>query len=185
MGLLPTKLPLGEQAGWPFPVWIATVGGVGFAPVAPGTCGSAVGALLFAATWHFGLLVETVLLVAVFSVGVWSASASESAFGRVDDGRIVIDEVGGQLVALLPLFALQPIFGSSATGLPGFVWLVTAFVAFRVFDIAKPGPVAWAERNFQGGVGVMADDLVAGGLAAVLVFGAMWASAVFGISGAL
>ena len=58
---------------------------------------------------------------------------------------------------------------------------MTAFVAFRGFDIAKPGPVGWAERRFRGGVGVMADDWVAGGLAAALLVAARFALPVVGI----
>ena len=116
---------------------------------------------------HLGL----VLLVS--GVGWWASGCCERAFGRQDDGRIVIDEVAGQLLALTPVLALGAVARGAgvawlASGAPVWWWLVvTAFVAFRVFDIAKPGPVRWAERRFEGGLGVMADDLVAGGLAAL------------------
>ncbi len=91
-------------------------------------------------------------------VGVWAADEAERAWSRPDDGRIVIDEVAGQLIALSPLVFLE---------LPhGWASVVTAFVLFRVFDVWKPGPVRWAERGGRGGVGVMMDDVVAGVLAA-------------------
>jgi phosphatidylglycerophosphatase A len=100
---------------------------------------------------------------ALMAAGTWAAGEAERALGRCDDGRIVIDEVAGQLLALAPLFALPE---GSRTNLPA---VVTAFVAFRVFDIAKPGPVRMAERRLSGGLGVMADDGVAGALAAGVI----------------
>jgi phosphatidylglycerophosphatase A len=104
--------------------------------------------------------------VLVTAVGVWAAARAEGLYGRVDDGRVVIDEVAGQLLALAPLWPSAPI-AASKSGV--FAWVVTGFVAFRVFDIAKPGPVRWAERRFEGGIGVMADDVIAGLLAAVVL----------------
>ena len=100
---------------------------------------------------------------ALMVAGTWAAGEAEHAFGREDDGRIVVDEIAGQLLAFAPLFASPPASRTS------FLALVTGFVAFRGFDIAKPGPVRWAERRFAGGLGVMADDAVAGALAAVVV----------------
>jgi phosphatidylglycerophosphatase A len=108
-----------------------------FSPVGPG---------LFAVTWA-GLL----------ALGVWSADLAERVYGE-DDGRIVIDEVLGQLLTLAPLLLWGP---------ASWLGLVTAFVTFRVLDIWKPGPVGWAERRFEGGAGVVADDVVAGALGAV------------------
>lgn len=133
------------------------MGGTGLVPVAPGTAGSAVACLIFLATHQLGFAVHVVLIAVVMGLGIWASGASEAAFGQADDGRIVIDEVAGQWIALSPQFVLS-------ASLP--VVIVTAFVAFRVFDIWKPGPVRWAEQRFAGGLGVMADDVVAGVLAA-------------------
>ncbi len=105
--------------------------------------------------------------LALLSLGIWAADAAERFYGRKDDGRIVIDEVVGQLVALSPLVLI----GSGSLWLP----LVTGFVAFRVFDVWKPGPVRRAER-LEGGAGVMLDDVAAGVLAMPLVAGAAWLS---------
>jgi phosphatidylglycerophosphatase A len=101
------------------------------------------------------------------ALGVWSSTLAEEWFAREDDARIVIDEVAGQVIALAPLLFFRP--ASLFSG------LVTGFVAFRLFDIWKPGPVRWAERGFRGGVGVMADDIVAGIMAAsiLVVLGAL------------
>lgn len=100
-----------------------------------------------------------------FAGGVWAAGALAAATGREDDGEIVIDEVVGQWLTLAPLLALPGWrFALDASGL---LPVVTGFVAFRVLDIWKPGPVGWAERRYGGGLGVMLDDLVAGGLGAI------------------
>jgi len=142
---------------------------VGFAPVAPGTVGSALGVAIFLATHRLGWVAHIAIVFAVGAVGTWAAGECEKVFGRSDDGRIVIDEVVGQWVALAPLFVLPLPYRGGALFFSG---VVTAFVAFRLFDIAKPWPVYWAEQRFSGGFGVMADDLLAGLLAAVGV----WAS---------
>ena len=112
-----------------------------------------------------GFLVAT---VAATGLGVWAANATERIYGKKDDGRIVIDEVAGQWLTLAPVVG----WASDGAFFPS---LVTAFVLFRALDIAKPGPVRWAERSFPGGVGVMADDVVAGGIGAGVMFAGLWA----------
>ena len=146
----------------PLALILATVG-VGYLPGAPGTYGSAVAVLLFWGVAAAGVSwpVYLIATLALTGRGTWAAGAACRAWDTHDDGRIVIDEVAGQLLTLLPLLLL----GSSNTFFPA---LVTGFVLFRVFDIAKPGPVRWAE-GLPGGVGVMADDVVAGLLAAALL----------------
>lgn len=163
------------------PLWVATAGGVGFGPWAPGTWGALVAVLLYVSfldqlAWPW----FAALVAFVTAAGIWASGAVEAWFGRSDDGRIVIDEVAGQLIALMPITFVQglpigslpfPSGLSEVTEGIDFRWLlvVTAFVAFRWFDIRKPGPVAWAEKKFKGGLGVMADDVVAGLLAAIVV----------------
>lgn len=109
-------------------------------------------------------------VVAIAFLGVWAADVAERVYGRKDDGRIVIDEVAGQLVALAPLVVLG---GRSSLAL-----IVTGFVVFRLFDIWKPGPARWAERHYEGGAGVVLDDIVAGVFAALAVgaIAAAWAA---------
>jgi phosphatidylglycerophosphatase A len=143
-------------------VAIATAGGAGYAPVAPGTAGAAVGAGIYWLIAPSGAALVAGTAVALCVVGIFAADGAERAFAKRDDGRIVIDEVVGQLLALVPL----PWLADDARSL----WLVGAgFLAFRLFDIWKPGPVRWAERNFEGGAGVMFDDVLAGLLAAACV----------------
>ena len=130
-------------------LFVATAGGVGLIPVAPGTWGTAVGAcllLLLRLTGEAGA--EATVLAAVLVCGVWSATVAERHFGRPDPGAIVIDEVAGMLIAL---------FWVPVT----WIGFLVGFLAFRVFDIVKPFPARAAER-LPAGWGVMADDVVAG-----------------------
>ncbi|HEY3187688.1 MAG TPA: phosphatidylglycerophosphatase A [Solirubrobacteraceae bacterium] len=133
---------------------MATVGGVGRAPLAPGTVASAVVAV---ALWLLQLSpgVLALLLVAVTVLGTWAADAAERALGGKDPGVIVVDEVAGMMLAVLAV----P---------PTAVVIVVAFFLFRVFDVLKPFP-ANASQRLRGGLGVMVDDLIAGFYALVLV----------------
>jgi phosphatidylglycerophosphatase A len=153
-------------------VAVATAAGAGFAPVAPGTFGSLVGVAVYALTAPHGALAVAIVALGVTCAGVWAAGEAERIFASSDDGRIAIDEVAGQLVALWPLSLLAPPERALAP-LP----LALGLLAFRAFDIAKPGPVRWAERHFAGGRGVVFDDLVAGACAGTVVAGAVLAGA--------
>lgn len=127
---------------------IATVGGVGWFPVAPGTAGSAVGVVLYLLTRQWPAPAQVFLLVAITLIGIWAAGVAETALKREDPGPVVIDEVAGQLVTLL---------------LTGVAWkgAVVGFFLFRVFDILKPFPARRLE-SLHGGLGIMADDIAAG-----------------------
>ncbi|HVH04487.1 MAG TPA: phosphatidylglycerophosphatase A [Myxococcota bacterium] len=148
---------------------VATVAGIGRAPAAPGTAGAAFATAVFVLLSLLPRGAAVVLLgvasAAAFAAGVWAAGRLGAATGREDDGCIVIDEVVGQWLALAPLLVVPG--WRFAWDAPGLAPLVSGFVAFRVFDIWKPGPVGWAERRFAGGLGVMMDDVVAGALGAV------------------
>jgi phosphatidylglycerophosphatase A len=127
---------------------IATALGAGYAPIAPGTFGSAVGLLLWFALP--GINWVQLLAIAVTSVvGSWSGFVAEEHFKRRDPGQVVVDEVAGMMVTL----AFNP--------LPSLAWAAAAFVLFRAADIIKPFPVNRLER-LPGGIGIMADDLAAG-----------------------
>lgn len=134
-------------------VW-STCAYLGYAPVAPGTVGSAAGLVIW---WWFRSLgaptLEVAILVGLTVVGVWSASEAERYFGAIDPGPVVIDEVVGMLVTLA--FVPVSIWGAGA-----------GFLLFRVFDIIKPFPAGRAER-LPGGWGIMADDVIAGAYAQI------------------
>jgi phosphatidylglycerophosphatase A len=154
-------------------VGIATAAGAGLLPIAPGTWASGFTVLFFLAVAWLPVPVYALLVAALLGVGIWAADVAERAFASQDDGRIVIDEVVGQLLALAPLLALPGgVLNARGLGL-----VVTGFVAFRVLDVLKPPPIRWAERSFAGGLGVMLDDVVAGLMAGFITAAA---ASVFG-----
>lgn len=147
---------------------IATCGGIGTLRPGPGTWGTAAA---IPAAWGLhglgGFPLFALATVAVTALGWWAAGAEETATGAHDDAEIVIDEVAGLWLALWPLSAGLWHAGADPWVFPWPGW-VGAFVAFRAFDILKPGPIGWADRR-PGATGVMLDDLIAGAFAAVCV----------------
>jgi phosphatidylglycerophosphatase A len=139
---------------------VATCGRLGFVPVAPGTFGSAAGLALWFALQAVGAApaAELLTIALLFGIGVWSAGVTEQQLG-LDPSPVIIDEVVGMLItiALLPLNA----FG-----------LVAAFILFRLLDIVKPWPAGRFE-HLPGGLGVMADDAMAGVYGNLLMRGAV------------
>ena len=134
---------------------LATFFGIGLFPVAPGTLASAVAVLIYKLALHeLAWPLYLLLLAALIPVGAAAAAAYASELGRPDPGRIVVDEVCGQLLAL----ALFP---------DGWIPLTISFALFRVFDIIKPWPIRRLE-NIPGGWGIMADDIGAGLAAAAI-----------------
>jgi phosphatidylglycerophosphatase A len=103
---------------------------------------------------------EAALIVVILLVGTWAASHAERFFGAIDPGPVVIDEVLGQLVTL----AFIPVAVPAA---------ITGFVLFRIFDVIKPYPANRLER-FHGGLGIMADDVMAGIYANIVLRLLMW-----------
>jgi len=133
---------------------IASGFGSGYAPKAPGTVGSLVAlalgwGLLLGPPWA---LPAAILLAC--AAGWWAIGV---AGGDDDPGWVVIDEFAGQWIALLPLSHPSP------------AGLLAAFVLFRLLDITKPGPIGWADRQHSA-FGVMADDVIAGDIAAIILW---------------
>ena len=133
--------------------------GSGFSPVAPGTAGSLLAAVLYlplrpyfaGPRWPVGLALVGVVTL----VGVWSAGVIERSLGKKDPGRVVIDEVAGQWLAFLAVPFSWPLWGAG-------------FFIFRFMDIVKPFPARWMER-LPGGWGIMLDDLVAGAYTLIIL----------------
>jgi phosphatidylglycerophosphatase A len=141
---------------------LATGFGTGYGPVAPGTWGSLPG-LAFA--WWLERLAghPAVLAGAAFfaGAGVWAAGRAEALLGEKDPSRVVVDEIAGQMVALLFLIPTGRV-------------LVAAFVLFRVLDVLKPWPARRLE-DLPGGSGIMADDLMVGVYANLILHAlALW-----------
>ncbi|MFL6570936.1 MAG: phosphatidylglycerophosphatase A [Burkholderiales bacterium] len=130
--------------------------GAGLARFAPGTFGTL-------AAWGPGWLLADAhpavffpLVAALFLLGVWACGVTGRHLGVHDHGSMVWDEI----VAFLLVAALLP---------RSFQWQVAGFVLFRGFDIGKPPPIRWIEQRWQGGFGVMFDDLVAAGYTLLLL----------------
>ncbi|MDL2266886.1 phosphatidylglycerophosphatase A [Desulfovibrio sp. OttesenSCG-928-G15] len=134
----------------PFSLHFARVWLAGTSPKAPGTCGSFV-ALLLAPLVFMPLPIplRVLLLVALLAAGTWACGEAEKLLGKKDPSEVVIDEVFGQWLTLLPFASL---------GLWGYL---AAFALFRLFDITKPWPVRQLE-DIGGGFGIMIDDGAAG-----------------------
>jgi phosphatidylglycerophosphatase A len=147
-----------QPSTWRDPAVLVVTGfGSGFLQPAPGTWGSVVAVglwwlLLGGLWWPWQLLVMAI----VFVVGTWLTHRVGRRYGVHDDPGIVVDEFVGVWLTLL---AVPPSWQAALAGL----------VLFRIIDILKPWPVSWADRRVPGAFGVMLDDLLAGGLAAVVL----------------
>lgn len=123
----------------------------GLSPKAPGTVGSLVAIVLAPFIFMpFSIYIKVAILAALFVVGGFACTRAEKLLGRQDPGSVVIDEVLGQWIAVIPFTAL--------------LWweLAVAFALFRLFDIAKPWPVRASENWLPAGFGIMIDDFFAG-----------------------
>ncbi len=140
-------------------LWLAVGFGSGLVPVAPGTAGSLVAALAYLGLGRLAWPWQVLAVAAVTLLGTVAAARAERVWGE-DPGRVVVDEVAGQWIAL---FALPPTWG----------WVAAGFCLFRLFDITKPPPCRRLER-LPGGLGVMADDLAAGLYARLILAAVVW-----------
>lgn len=150
-----TAPPLGRDPG----LWLATWFGCGLSPRAPGTVGTLAALPFgFAIMWYGGTAGLLLAALIVSAAGLWAAGVYERKSGTHDSGAIVIDEVAGMWLTLCA-GTLSPLS------------FVLAFGLFRLFDILKPWPVSWADRELPGAAGVMADDIIAGILAGLCLWG--------------
>jgi len=170
--------PKRRRASDYFALAISTCG-VGYFPIAPGTLGSLVGVAIYVSVFAFGhhvlfahlehneatqslvLTVEpTLALVTIFlvtMVGIWAGTRAERLIQKKDPSIVVIDEVAGQMIALL----------SGPLWLHTWWSVLSAFLLFRLFDIWKPYPIRRLEA-LESGLGIMADDIAAGAYALVV-----------------
>lgn len=147
---------------WKNPVHLLAFGlGSGAAPVAPGTFGTIAAIPLYLLVQPLGPLNYLLLVLVLFFVGVWLCDRTSRDLGVHDHGGIVWDEWVGLLVTLW----MAP---------HGWYWLLAGFVLFRIFDILKPWPIGWLDRQVSGGLGIMLDDLVAGLFGFILLQAAVY-----------
>jgi phosphatidylglycerophosphatase A len=154
---------------WHPAVLLATWFGTGLLPISPGTWGSLVAlpcAWAIRAWW--GVTGLTAAIAITFVAGWWAAARVAKGSPIEDPSVVVIDEVAGQWLTLLP------------TPFNPLSWAL-AFLLFRVFDIWKPWPVRWADRQVRGGFGIMLDDLLAAVYAAFALLVLMTIGGAFGV----
>ena len=135
---------------------LATGFGLGLSPVAPGTAGTLAGVVICFACLPFPWVLRLIVVLALAALSVYIAGRAEAVFGKKDDQRIVIDEIIGFQIAMLPV---------AITALN----ICLGFVLFRIFDILKPYPLRRLQ-DFPGGWGVVLDDVGAGIYAGILIF---------------
>lgn len=131
--------------------------GSGLMPKAPGTFGTlAAIPLVMLLQYSFALPVYILITVIASVAGLWICGYTAKVLGVHDHPAIVWDEIAGYLIAMMALPA---------------TWynLLGAFVLFRFFDIYKPGPIGWCDKNLTGGAGIMVDDLLAGVASAMVL----------------
>jgi phosphatidylglycerophosphatase A len=143
---------------WRNPIHFLAFGlGSGASPWAPGTVGTLAAIPLWYLLMMAPLPLYLVLVAIAFVIGCWLCDRTSSDIGVHDHGGIVWDEFVGFWVTMIAIPA-EP------------VWVVAGFVLFRLFDIFKPWPIRWADKKVHGGLGIMLDDLIAGGFAWVLLY---------------
>ena len=140
---------------WKNPVHLLAFGfGSGLSPKAPGTMGTLAAIPLYLLLQPLSLQLYLGVLVFSSLLGIWLCDKTSRDLGVHDHPGIVWDEFCG--------------FWLTMTAAPaGFIWVTAGFALFRLFDIWKPWPIGWLDKKVHGGLGIMIDDLVAGGFALV------------------
>ncbi|NQZ52866.1 MAG: phosphatidylglycerophosphatase A [Piscirickettsiaceae bacterium] len=123
--------------------------GTGLAPKAPGTFGTLAALPIYWLMQDLSLAIYLAITIIAFVVGIWICQKSADWLGSDDPSAVVWDEIVGYLVTMI----------AAPTG---WQWMLAGFVLFRIFDIWKPWPISWADKNLHGGIGIMVDDVIAG-----------------------
>lgn len=139
-------------------IFLATGFYAGYLPYAPGTIGSLIGVGLFFIINSLSPVYYLGVLFLLFTLGVYLSDRAEALFARDDPSQIIFDEIIGLLAAM----ALIP---------NGIGWIIAGFFLFRFFDIFKPYPIRDIEKRFNGGFGIMLDDIAAGVYTNILLQG--------------
>jgi len=144
------------------PVVLIAVGfGSGLAPKAPGTAGTLIAIPLFLLMQPLPLISYLLITTCLFIAGIWICTYTAEKLGVHDHPSIVIDEVVGYLITMI-------------AAPEGWLFIVVGFVLFRLLDAIKPWPISWFDRNVNGGLGIMVDDVVAGIIALAIIQGFLY-----------
>jgi len=131
------------------PVHLLSFGfGAGLSPIAPGTFGTLIAMPIYLVLTSFSTIIYVLTVAFMFCIGCWASKRTADALGVHDHPGIVIDEIVGYLATML----FVPVT---------WYWMIFGFLLFRLFDIWKPWPINMVDRQLQGGVGIMLDDLLA------------------------
>jgi len=130
--------------------------GTGLAPKAPGTFGTVAAIPIYWLMQGLSLTAYLVITLIAFIVGIWICQKSADWLGKDDPSAVVWDEIVGYLIAMI----------AAPTG---WTWMLVGFVLFRLFDIRKPWPISWFDKNLHGGLGIMVDDVIAGVFTLLLI----------------
>ena len=144
--------------------FIASLGGIGLIPLAPGTFGSIFAWFVFIIMSHFvDMLIYTICIV---FIAIWVCEKASVNLIQKDHKSIVIDELAGMWVALVPVIYF------ASDQLERIIYACLALLFFRVFDILKPFPISYFDKKYKNGFGIVLDDLIAGifsGILSVLI----------------
>ena len=144
--------------------FIASLGGIGLIPFAPGTFGSIFAWFVFVIMSHFvDMLICTICIV---FIAIWVCEKASVNLIQKDHKSIVIDELAGMWVALVPVIYF------ASDQLDRIIYACLALVFFRVFDILKPFPISYFDKKYKNGFGIVLDDIIAGifsGILSVLI----------------
>ena len=144
--------------------FIASLGGIGLIPLAPGTFGSIFAWFVFVIMSHFvNMLIYT---IAIVFIAIWVCEKASVNLIQKDHKSIVIDELAGMWVALVPVIYF------ASDQLERIIYACLALVFFRAFDILKPFPISYFDKKYKNGFGIVLDDIIAGifsGILSVLI----------------
>lgn len=143
--------------------WLAFGFGSGLSPWAPGTAGTLAAIPLYLLLAQLPLALYLALLVLLFLIGIWACERTSADLGVHDAPAIVWDEFVGFFITM-------------AAAPAGWIWIAIGFALFRLFDILKPWPIGWLDRQVGGGLGIMIDDVLAGAMAWVVLQLLAWLS---------
>lgn len=146
------------------PIYLLAYGfGSGLIPRGPGTAGTLVGVIVYLLLTSLSVWLYGVITVLLFALGVFVSGHTARKLGVEDPGAVNWDELVGYLVTMsaVPHHLNTP---------EAWLWILLGFVLFRIFDIFKPWPIRWLDRNVKGGLGIMLDDVAAGVISAILLY---------------